>query len=192
MQLRSFCQRIWVYALLLSLCVAPLSQAAPSKQYVNRETDLIFADAAQSPNGGTFTLSSLASGAGQYSARLDRGTASHAWCYRWQLTFQLTGTPNIVQQIVELWFASSDGINTDGELGSTTAALASDKRNNLLLLGNVLVDQTTTNTNMTGSGWFCHPSRYLQFGVWNGSTLPFKTDTTVHKLKITPFSLENQ
>jgi hypothetical protein len=184
----------WMHArglplvLCLGLLAPVLSTAVPSKQYVNRETDLVLRD-----TGGThvFTLSALAANAGQYSARIDRGSASHAGNYVWRCTVQLTGA-NIPGAPVEVYLATSDGTNTDGQLGTTSAALPTDKRNNLTQLGTLSVDQGTSNTNMTASGVFASPARYLWLALWNGTTLPLKTDTAVHSCVLTPWSIESQ
>jgi hypothetical protein len=176
--------------LVLCLCLLwpALGTAVPSKQYVNRETDLVLKD-----SGGThvFTLMSLAANAGQYSARIDRGSASHAGNYLWRCTVQLTGS-NITGAPVEVWLATSDGTNADGQLGLTSAALGTDKRNNLTQIGTLSVDQNSSNGNMTASGVFSSPARYLWLALWNGTTLPFNNTGTPHSCVLTPWSIESQ
>jgi hypothetical protein len=154
--------------------------------YVLLETPILFADSAQTPNV-QFTLSALASLAGRVSAQYDRGAAAHAGWYEWRFSCQLTGT-NVVGAAVELYIATSDGAAMDGQVGTVDAALATDKRNNLRPMGTLVVDQVTTNVTMTASGEIYLPQRYLSVAVWNATTLPFKTDTAVHRLTLTPFA----
>ncbi len=184
-------RKLAIYSPLLQLLfIASISFAASSKQYVNPESVITFADSAQTPSA-TMTLSALASGAGRISARYDRGSGAHAMCYNWESTIQLTGT-NVVGDVVEYYLSTSDGTNPQGQIGTADAALTTNKRNNITWLGNLVVDQTTTNTSMTVRGIVCFQERYVSAGVWNGSTLPFKTDTAVHNFKLTPMPLEQQ
>lgn len=161
-----------------------------NKIYVNPETAITFADSAQSPSA-IITFSALASGAGRISAQYDRGASARAAWYKWRFTCQLTGT-NVVGAVIDLFLATSDGTNIDGEVGTSDAALTTDKRRNLLPIGSLTVDQTTSNTTMTASGLLYVPDRYLSLGVWNGTTLAFKTDTAVHKFSLTPMPPEIQ
>ena len=161
-----------------------------NKVYVNPETALLFADAAQTEDA-TLTLSALASGAGRYSARFDRGAGARAALYEWLLNFSLTGT-NVVAAQVEVYVVRSDGTYADGALGTADAALVTGKRNNLLFAGLAIVDQVTTNTVMSARGYVWLPTRYFSMAVWNATTLPFQTTTTLHQLYMTPVPDEIQ
>lgn len=164
---------------------------AVNKIYVESETAVTFADGAQTPTV-TITFSALATLTGRVSAQYDRGAGSLAPCFRWRATAQLTGT-NVVGQTIEYYLATSNGTNIDGEVGTADAALASvNVLPALKYLGSVPVVQTTTNTNTTGSGVYCTSARYVSVVVWNASSLPFKTDTAVHKFSLIPFAPEVQ
>ena len=154
------------------------------------ETAILFADSAQAEDE-ILTMSALASGAGQYSARYTRSGNSHAGLYKWLLNFSLTGT-NIVGATVEVYWGESDGTYADGGLGTTTAALATDKRKNLHLAGLAIVDQTTTNVVMTASGFFWTPSHNITMAVWNATTLNFQTSTSLHQFYVIPVPDEIQ
>jgi membrane carboxypeptidase/penicillin-binding protein PbpC len=93
---------------------------------------------------------------------------------------------------VEVWLGTSDGTNADGQLGTTTAALVTDKRNNLTPVGQLIVDQTTTNVAMTGSWNVYVPTRYATLALWNATALPLQTSTSVHKCSMTPTPLQQQ
>lgn len=183
--LRKFLSSVLVVLVL----VAPALGA--NKLYVTPETVITFADSAQTPTA-TITLSALATVTGRVSAQHDRGAGAHAMCYLWFATFQLTGT-NVVGSTIDLYLALSDGTNVDGSVGTADAALASV--NNLLALrfiGSLPVYQTTTNTAMNTSGFYCTAARYMSLVVYNATTLPLKTDTGVHKVSFFPMPMEIQ
>jgi hypothetical protein len=164
-----------------------------NKIYVNRETAITFADSAQTPTV-SITLANLATVTGRYSPQHDRGASAHAAMYKWRFTSQLTGT-NVVGAEIELYLITANGTgvaNIDGGLGTTDAALATDKRRNLKYIGSLVVDQTTTNTTMTASGYVFIPSRYISLGVWNATTLSMRNDTSVHTFTLTPAPWEVQ
>ena len=158
--------------------------AVTSNQYVSPGTAKVFGDSAQTPDV-TWTLSALASGAGRISARFDKGSGAQPALWELKCRLQLTGT-NVVGASVEFYISPSDGTNPDGEIGTADAALTTDKRRDLTLAGVLVVDQTTTNTTMTRSFQVYVPNRYFSLGVWNATTLPFKTDTAVHRCTATP------
>lgn len=177
-------------ALLLCLCLA-VPVWAENDLYVSPETAITFADSAQTPTRN-LTLSALATVTGRVSAQHDRGASPFAPCYLWRATFQLTGT-NVVGATIELYLATSDGTNVDGQVGTADAALSSvNKLSNLRFIGSVVVDQTTTNTSMTGSGTYCTMARYFSVVVYNATTLPLKTDTAVNMVSMTPIPMSVQ
>lgn len=179
-----------VWSVLLSLGLLASTTWAANKVYVNPESSILFADSAQVEQA-TWTLSALAAGAGRISAQYDRGAGAHAAWYEWRCRLRLTGT-NVVGAVVEFYVATSDGTYVDGNVGTADAALASDKRNNLRPLGVLLVDQTTTNTEMVASGRIRLDARYLSLGIWNGTSLPLQTDTANHGCLLTPMPEEVQ
>lgn len=157
----------------------------PSALYLARGVSLLFADAAQAEDV-LFTLSALAANSGWVSARYDQGAGAKPGQWEWRLHVQLTGT-NLPGASIEVYCFTSDGLNPDGEIGTVTAALPADKRHNGMPVGTLVVDQATTNVTMTKSGTFLVPTRYFSMGIWNATTLPLRTDTTVHGLRMTPF-----
>lgn len=184
--------RRFLAGLLLGMLLSlPCPSWAASKILVVPGTALTFADAAQTPTGGTFTLTGLATGAGQYSARYDKGVGAKSSWWGWRCHAQLTGT-NVVGDVIEWYVSTSDGGNAQGQLGTTAAALTTDKRKNLTLIGVLVVDQTTTNTTMTASGYVEIKERYFSMAVWNATSLNFTSSTSVHGCTMTPLDLEVQ
>ena len=164
---------------------------ALNKILVAKGTPLLFADSAQTEDV-TMTLSALASGAGRCSARYQK-TGGNVKSNRWEMRphIQLTGT-NVVGETVEFYVATSDGTSAQGTVATTDAALATDKRKNLTFAGVLVVDQTTTNTTMITSFPVVIEEAYFSVCVWNGSTLPLKTDTAIHGIVMTPMDVEVQ
>lgn len=182
-------KRFVCLALMLSLLWAP-SVWAVSKQYINPETSITFGD-----SSATFLIdfSATATGTGKYSAIADKGAGARAAQYVWSCNFSLTGA-NTVGQFIEVYVAwSTDGTTLDGGLGTTKNTLATaDKRRNLKRIGTVVVDQTSSNTVMTGSGQAFIPTRYFSLAYYNATALPFQTSTTLHKCTFTPSPFEMQ
>jgi hypothetical protein len=182
--------------LALFLFAMPYSSYAANKILISPGTPITFADAAQTPTGGTFTLTGVAAGTGWYSTRYDKGAGSKSWWWGWRCHAQLTGT-NVPGEPIEWYVSTSDSAAaanfTDGQLLATpSAALPTDKRKNLKLMGILYVDQFTSNATMTASGYVEIKERYFALAVWNGASLNFNANTGVHGCSMTPFDFEVQ
>lgn len=128
-------------------------------------TTLSFRD---SGGDAVLTLQNLAAGAGRVSARYDRGAGSLPRVYEWRGVMQFETAP-VVGELVEIYLFESDGTYMDGTLGTSDAALGSDKRKNGKLIGVVVVDTTSVTTDIIASGLCLINARYFSVGVWNGS-----------------------
>lgn len=128
-------------------------------------TALSFRD---SGGDAVLTLQNLGFGAGRVSARYDRGAGSQPRLYEWRGVFQFETAPAL-GELIEVYLFPSDGTYMDGTLGTADAALSSDKRKNGQLIGVVVVDTTSTGTDIIASGTCWINSRYVSVGVWNGS-----------------------
>jgi hypothetical protein len=138
----------------------------PSKVYRATETPIVFRD-----SGGdvVITLNNLAFGAGRVSARYDRGAGSLAESHEVTGVFQFETAPAL-GEAVELYLFQSDGTYMDGTLGTSDAALTADKRRNGILIGAVIVDTTSTATDIVARFQNVPiTSRYYSIGVWNAS-----------------------
>lgn len=137
----------------------------PNAIYRAIGTTLSFRD---SGGDAVLTLQNLAFGAGRVSARYDRGAGSLPRLYHWRAIVQFETAP-AVGEIVEIYLFESDGTYMDGTLGTSDAALGSDKRKNGKLIGVIVVDTTSTATDIVASGMCLINQRYFSVGVWNGS-----------------------
>jgi hypothetical protein len=136
-----------------------------NKIYRALETALSFRD---SGGDAVLTLQNLAYGAGRVSARYDRGAGSKAARHEWRAVVQYETAPALGEQ-VEIYLFESDGTYVDGNIGTSDAALTSDKRRNGKLIGVVAVDTTSVTTNIIASGMCSIYARYFSIGVWNAS-----------------------
>jgi len=138
----------------------------PSKVYRAVETPIVFRD-----SGGdvVITLNNLGFGAGRVSARYDRGAGSLSESHEVTGVFQFETAPAL-GEAVELYLFQSDGTYMDGTLGTSDAALTADKRRNGILIGAVIVDTTSTATDIIARFQNVPiTSRYYSIGVWNAS-----------------------
>jgi len=155
-------------------------------------TPVVFGDT----GGILWNLTGIAAGTGQYSTRFDKNTivtpsGAMPYLWYWRCRFQSASTP-VVGDSVEWYISTSDGTISDGRLGTTAAALTTDKRKNLKLLGTTVVDQTAASVTMSSSGLVQIEPRYYSLAAWNATTQSFLTSTTVHGCTMTPMNLEIQ
>jgi hypothetical protein len=152
-------------------------------------TTLSFRD---SGGDAVLTLQNLAFGAGRVSARYDRGAGSLPRVYEWRGVMQFETAP-VVGELVEIYLFESDGTYMDGTLGTSDAALGSDKRKNGKLIGVVVVDTTSVTTDIVASGLCLINARYFSVGVWNGSAGDNLENTAnASRVNLTPYFDEVQ
>ena len=161
-----------------------------NKVYSAIETSITFQD-----SGGdvAMTLQNLGFGAGRVSAQYDRGAGSKSRKYSVRAVVQFETTP-IVGETVEIYLFQGDGTYTDGTVGTSDAALSSDKRRNGRLIGIVTVDTTSTATNISKTFDDVEiASRYFSLGVWNASAGDNLENTAnATKIVVTPVPDEIQ
>ncbi len=133
--------------------------------YTASQTAITFKE---SGGDAVITLINLGFGAGRVSAQYDRGAGSKPMRYSWKAVMQFETAP-AVGELVEIYLAQSDGTNVDGNVGTADAALTTDKRRNLDLIGVVVADSTSTATSNIASGICYIWQRYFSVGVWNAS-----------------------
>ncbi len=138
----------------------------PNKIYRATETPVVFRD-----SGGdvVISLQNLGFGAGRVSAQRDRGAGSLPQLHEVIGVFQFETAPAI-GEAVEIWLFESDGTYQDGTVGTSDAALTTDKRRNGTLIGAVIADTTSVTTDIVARFKDVPiTSRYYSIGVWNAS-----------------------
>lgn len=159
-----------------------------NKIYRAIETTLSFRD---SGGDAVLTLNNLATVAGRVSAVYDRGAGSKPWLYHWRAVMQMN-TAGVVGEVIEIYLFESDGTYEDGTIGVSDAALTTDKRKNGKLIGTVIVDTTSTATDITASGVCLISERYFSVGVWNGTADNLQASANVSRVNLTPIPPEVQ
>jgi len=152
--------------------------------YNTRETALVFADSSQTPDAN-LTLSALAADAGRVSDQQDL-TATSSRMYEWRAVVQF-GTAPVAGEAVNSYAAYGDTTVQDGGVGTMDSALGSvNTLPNLHFIGSVVVDTTSTNTDVVASGVFACSSRYITIVVHNNTADALRTSGTVNNVTITP------
>lgn len=161
-----------------------------SKIYRAVETAITFRD---SGGDAVITLQNLAFGAGRVSAQYDRGAGSKAKLHEVIGVVQFETAP-VVGEAIELYLFQSDGTYVDGTVGTSDAALTTDKRKNGLLIGAICVDTTSTATDIVARFTDVPiTSRYYSVGIWNASAGDnLKNTANTSRVIVTPMPDEIQ
>jgi len=154
-----------------------------NKIYRALETTITFTD---SGGDAAITLANLGFGVGRVSAQYDRGTGSKSRKFKWRARFQFE-TAAIVGEVIEVVIFEGNGTYVDGTVGTADAALTSDKRRNATTTVYVIVDTTSTGTDIVASGEIVINDRYFSVGVWNASAGDnLKNTANVNQIFLTP------
>lgn len=160
-----------------------------NKQYVARETPIVWSD---TTGDLAITINNLAAGAGRVGARKDFGAGSTAFRYSWRFTCQFE-TPPVVGEVVQIFLATSDGTEEDGQVGTADAALsAEDKLKNLYFIGNLIVDVATVDIDFTASGICTIPTRYVSPVIFNDTADNLQATNDTGEFTLTPIPPEVQ
>jgi len=162
-----------------------------NKIYRAVETAITFRD---SSGDVVLSLNDLSLGSGRVSARYDRGADSRAELHEVKAIVQAKTTGFALGDAIEIYLFQSDGTYMDGTLGTSDAALSSDKRRNGVLIGAVIADTTSSATDIVAT--FMNvpiTSRYYSIGVWNASaTRNLNNSANTSRVIVTPMPPEIQ
>ena len=160
-----------------------------NKVYISPETVVTFTD---SSGDVAITLNNLAAGAGRVSARYDRGAGSKPKLHEVAAVIQ-QNTDGVPGEVVEIYLFQSDGTYMDGTLGTSDAALSSDKRRNGVLIGCVSIDNSTNSVDVVARFMdVTITSRYYSIGVYNSTADNLKASANVSKVIVKPIPDEIQ
>ncbi len=160
-----------------------------NKGYIARETPVVWSD---TTGDLAMTLNNLAAGAGRVGARKDFGAGSTADEFTWRLTVQFDTAP-VVGETVDVYLATSDGTEEDGQVGTANAALsAEDKLKNLTLIGSLVVDVATVDIDFTASGVCRIPTRYVSPVIFNNTADNLQATNDTGELTLTAIPPEIQ
>lgn len=139
-----------------------------------------------------FTPKNVANAAGRISAQWDRGSGSKPGRYKWRAhtKFQAGLT---VPNVLEIYFATSDGTDVDGNQSTADAAFAaSDKRRNLQFVGVINADSTSSGEVHIASGVVEIFDRYVSVVWWNAMGQSLTNTDGDHTFTLTPIPDEIQ
>lgn len=160
-----------------------------NKIYQNDETALQWL-----ASGGDelLTLTSVAAGAGRQGALHDFTAAARAREFAWRAYVQFA-TPPVVDEIIEIYWKSSDGTNPDNDDGTGDIAVsAADKLKNLQFLGVIIVDEAASAPTFVGSGNLDVVHQHGCPVFWNATADALSATAADHGFTLTPTPLEVQ
>lgn len=121
-------------------------------------------------SGGTvtFTLNSLANGAGRISAQADLGAAPRPYMYEIRVSAQFAAALAVGAEM-RVYISTSDGTTPDAvKAGTADAAVAAETSlNNAQFVGALIADGTTDNDKQQRSFRVPIYARYVQIALWN-------------------------
>lgn len=161
---------------------------ATSKQYIARETAIVWSDTA---GDLVITINNLAAGAVQVGARKDWGAGSTSEWYTWRLTVQFETDP-VVGETVDIYLSTSDGTEEDGQGGAANAAGDTNMIKNMMLIGVLVVTSTDAAHDMTASGICRIPTRYASPVIYNHAADNLKAVNDTGEFTLTPIPPEMQ
>lgn len=161
----------------------------PTKIYQHDETAITWL---ASGGSALFTPTSLAANAGRQGAHYDLGAAARSYLFAWRAWVKFSTTP-IVGEIVRVYLKTSDGTNHDNDDGTGDIAVSSiNKLNNLLHLGNIMVDEAATGIQMVASGEVYIGRRYIAPVFWNATADVLSATAADMGFSLTPIPQESQ
>ena len=161
----------------------------PSKAYIAQETAITFQS-----SGGTvaFTPTSLATVSGRQSAQHNFGTSARAPNFAWRAYVQFSTAP-VLGETIDIYAKTSDGTHDDNDDGTGDIAVSSvEKLRNLQYLGSIVVDESTADIEMVGSGSVYLPHQYFNVVFWNATADALTATATEHGFILTPVPFEGQ
>jgi hypothetical protein len=190
-------QRVGTVFLILALVfgAALPGGAAPNKVWLIPGTPLKFAASGQGQQV-VFTMTSLAAGAGQSSDRYDKNalvspSGAMPYLWRWSCSVTLAGS-GVLNDVVQVFIAKSDGTLAQGGIGSTGASVSSNQTKNLTFVGQLVIDAAAANPILVASDYADIRERYFSLVLFNATTLAFSGTASQHACYMTPYSVEIQ
>lgn len=180
--------RLWLALLLL---LPGFVWAAPSEQLLKQGTSVVFSDTAFGGTDVVLTTKNISTGNGRISAVHDLGSGDRPYVYTLRCSFQV-GSAGTVGNALEVYVSTSDGIDEDGEVGTSDAALTSAKLNNLTRALTVIIDTTSTNTPITATKTVALWDRYVSVGYFSNLGVTTRNTDGASFCMLTPYTFEGQ
>lgn len=161
----------------------------PNKVYINPETPIVWTD-----TGGDYTLDlgGLAADAVRVGGQGDLGAAPRASWYEWRFVLDGFDTAPVVGETVDIYLATSDGTNHDGDIGTSDSAGTTAILPNLIFLGSAVVQTVTAANEVIVSGIVQIFARYVSPVIHNNTADALLSTADAHKFILTPIPEEVQ
>ena len=160
-----------------------------AKVYINKETAITWTD---TTGDLAMTLNNLAAGVARQGAVKDWGTSARTNRYEWRCSVQFATAP-VVGEEVQIFLKTSDGSYPDNDDGTGDIAVSStNKLQNLIPLGIILVDEAATSVNMVANNVIEHDARYFMPVIFNNTADNLVATNNVCKFIMTPVPFETQ
>lgn len=161
----------------------------PNKIYINPETPHVWTD-----TGGddTLDLGSLAAGSVRVGDQWDMGAGPRASKFAWRMIVDGFDTAPVVGESVDIYLATSDGTNHDGDIGTTDGAGTTVSLPNLVYLGSAIVQTTTAANELIVSGTVEINERYVSPVIHNNTADALLGTSDAHQFILTPIPDEVQ
>lgn len=160
-----------------------------NKIYIARETSLLFRD-----SGGdvALTLNNLATTVARISAQKDLGAGSKAQDYNIRIVVEFETAP-VVGESVDVYIATSDGTDPDGQEGVSDADVGDNgSLKNMMHIGSLIVSTATVDHQMTTSFVCRITTRYFSVVVHNNTVDNLQATANTSWVIVTPIPPEIQ
>ncbi len=131
------------------------------------------------------TLKNLAAGAVRIGARKDLGAGATDETFNVRLTVQFD-TDCVVGETVDVYVATSDGTEEDGQVGVADALIAVAELDNLMFVGSLVVTTTTVDIDRTASFVARITTRYFSPVVYNNTADNLQNTDNTGEITFTP------
>ena len=162
---------------------------ATSKAHAVLETALTWTD-----TGGdaALDLGGLSAAAVRAGTLLDLGTGARPYLYEWRMVVDGFDTAPVVGETVDIYLATSDGTNHDGDISGTDGASSTVVLPNLRYLGSCVVQTTTAANELIASGVIEIFADQVAPVVHNNTADALLSTSDAHKFILTPISIQGQ
>lgn len=154
-----------------------------NKIYLHQEAPVAFSTAM---GGIDFAPTGLPPGSGHKSNELNLGTAARSRLFNWRAFTKLDGTPSGVVGSVDVYLITSNGVRTDGNIGSGEMPVSANKFYNFKFVGSLNVDDEGASPVLINSGYVDIPSQYVSFAFLNDTDIPISSTDSDSGLTIIP------
>ena len=163
----------------------------PNKVYIAAETAITWTNSGGDEILDLGTTGGAADGV-RIGARHDFGAASRSEWYEWRMVIDGFDTAPVVGESVDIYIATSDGTNADGNASTTDADGATNDLPNFHFIGSAIVQTTTAGNNLVVSGIVRIVARYAQPVIHNNTADKLLSTADAHKFILTPIPPEIQ